>query len=659
MVPSRLLPILLLTGWSVGAVTTTSTARPSAGEQLETTAPPTHHAIGNQAVPGLSTGVLDANPLSPSPSPEANEADGTEKPVASEAEPAGTPASTAPGSASGSSDPLQKPESAILGGASKVADTHQAAQTATEGGADATSQAPSSSSAFNLLPTGGSGDPSGDVSNFLHGATGLLSPNLLPDLEEVIHDAAHLLKAPTADHTKTLLGSAYDLLNPNTVNKLTSAVHTAEGIITPEVISELKKVHLAEVFNDIGYLYSKGKSLLGSAKGLLSEHVIQDIEDIIDSVKRALSGGSAKDIQDILDKVDGLLPSEVTNSLRTVLSTIGPLVGKSKPFLGRVEHYLSQTDFSRLGDLGKNVEGLIGALASVVTPEHIKEIEDAFDKAKPYVGKVQGYLSHADWNRVGALAKNVEGLISTLASAVTPEHIKQIENAAAKAKPYTQKVWNYLSHADWNRVGDLVNNVEDLIGSIASVVTPENIKKLEGAFNNVKSYLTPATMDKARGLVASVWSNLTPEGINRVGSLLGKANALLTPGFFDQVSNVFSKLGILYNSIAPGITPPTFDRLGGLLDAALELLTPTFANETSSLIGTASGVLTPQLVNKVDGIVHSAERMFTPQVRNDTVSVLGSAAHVSSAPLSNCEHGRLKHPSFQIVPNIASFIQSL
>ena len=628
MVPSTLLPILLLAGWSVGGLT--STTGSPAVKQYEATASPTQDTTGDQTLPGLSTRILDANPLSPSPSHEADEADGTEKPAASEAEPSETPASaTAPNSASETSDLLKKPGTAIPGGASKVTDAHPAGQTATD--ADTASQSPSSSSpASNILPTEDSGDPPSDISKFLHGASGLLSPNLLPDLEGVIHDAAHLLKAPTANDTKTLLGSAYDLLNPRTVSKFTSVVHTAEGIITPDVINQLEKIHLAEVFDDIGYLYSKGKSLLGSAKGLLSGHVIQNIEDIIDSVKKLLSGGSVEDIQDILDKVDGLLPPEVTKSLRTVLSSIGPLVDKAKPFFGKVEHYLSHTDFRRLGDLAKNVEGLIGTLASVVTPEHIKEIEDAFDKAKPYLGKVQGYLSHADWDRVSALVHNVEDLISALASAVTPEHIKEIEDAADKAKPYVQEVWNYLSHADWDRVGALVNNVEDLIGTIASTVTPQNIKKVEAAFDKVKGYLTPATMDKIRGLVASVWSNLTPEGIDRLGSLLGKANDLLTQDLFDQIKTVFSKLRVLYDSLAPGITPPTLDRLGGLLDTVMELLTPRFANETSSLIGTASGVLTPQLVNEVDGFVHSAEKIFTPDVRNDTVSVLGSAAHVSS-----------------------------
>lgn len=628
MVSSTLFAILLLPGWSVSGLT--STAGSSAVEQHEDTATPTQ----DQSVSALSTGILDANPLSPSSTHEVNEADATEKQAASETK---IPASaTAPDSVSVTSDPVKKPESAILGGSSKVTDTHRPAQTATDGAdADTTSQSPSSSSsASKVLPTEDSGDPLSDISKFLHGASGLLSPNLLPDLEGVIHDAAHLLKAPTANDTKTLLGSAYDLLNPNTVSKLTSVFHTAEGIITPEVISQLEKVHLAEVFDDIGYLYRKGKSLLGSAKGLFSEQSIHNIQDIIESVKKLLSGGSVEDIEDILGKVDGLLPPEVTKSLRTVLSSIGPLVEKVKPLVGKVEHYLSRTDFHRLGDLAKNVEDLIGTLAFVVTPEHIKEIENAVDKAKPYVGKVQDYLSHADWDRVRALVHNVEDLISALASAVTPEHIKEFEGAADKVKPYAQKVWDYLSHADWGRMGALVHNVEDLIGTITSVVTPENIKKVEDAFDKVKGYLKPATMDKLRNLVASVWSNLTPEGIDRLGSLLSKSNDLLTPDFFDQVKNVFNKLRVLYDSIAPGITPPSLDRLGGLLDTVMDLLTPKFANETSSLIGTASGVLTPQLVNEVDGFVHSAEKIFTPDVRNDTASMLGSAAHVSFSPSS-------------------------
>lgn len=634
MVPSTFLVLLFLTGWSVGA-SPASTVKPSSAVH-------TPNTIGNQLLPDLATGVTDANGQPSSPSPTANEADGTESPAASPAEPTETPSTAS--DASGNSNVLEKPVSGLLGGASEISDAgHQAASTA----ADQTLQSPTSTSK--------SGDPLGDLSKYLSGAGGLLSPSLLPDLEEVVHDAAYLLKAPTTKNTKALLGSAFDLLNPDSVNKITSAIHTAQGIVTPEVVDELKKVQLAEVFDDIGYLWTQGKSVLGSAKGLVSGHVIQNVEDIIESVKRFLSGESSqKDIQDALDKLEGLLPPEVTNSLKTAVSSIGPFVDKAKPVFSRVENYLSHADYNRLGEVANNVGDLIGAAATVVTPENIKKAEIAVDKAKPYFGKVENYLSNVNWDRVGNLVSGVEDLVGAISSTLTPENIKKIENTADKAKPYVEKVFDYLSHANWDRVGDLVNNVEDLVGAISSALTPERIQNGKDAFKNAKGYFSQDAMEKARDLGHSVWSKLTPEGINRASDLVGNAEALLAaavplvtpesldrgkdlysqaksyfpPDSIDRLKDASSKLGILYTSIAPGITTPTMDKLGGLVDAAISLLTPQFANETSSLIGTASGVLTPHLVDQVDGFLDSVEKMFTPDVRNDTKNAIGSAAHV-------------------------------
>ncbi|OQD77936.1 hypothetical protein PENDEC_c002G00257 [Penicillium decumbens] len=655
MIPSTLLPLLLLTGWSVGA-SPTSTAKPSAveheAEAQETT--------GNQLLPELSTGVINVSSQSPSPSPAANEADITESPAASSAEVTETPSATS--GAFDNSNPLDKPESAILGGASKISDAgQQAAQTASTA-ADQTSQVPPSTSGST-----GSGDPLGDLSKYLNGAGGLLSPSLLPDLEEVVHDAAYLLRGPTTPNTKTLLGSAFDLLNPSSVAKITSAIHTAQGIITPEVIDELKKVQLVEVFDDIGYLWTKGRSVLGSAQGLVSEQVIQNIEAIIESVRKFLSGGSTEDIENILEKLDGVLPPKLANSLKTFFASIGPFVDKTKPIFGRIENYLSHADYNRLGEVANNVGDVVGAVATVVTPENIKKVENVVDKAKPYFENIEAYLSHANWERLDGLVNKAEGLISTIASALTPENIKKVENVAENAKPYVEKVVDYLSHANWDRVGLLINNVEDLIGTVAGFVTPERIQKGKDAFNNAKGYFyfSHGTVDKARDLGRSVWSRLTPEGILRVSDLLGNAEALLgaaaplvtpdslhrgkelysnatsyiPPDFGDRLKGASNKLGIIYTSIAPGITTPTLDKLGGLVDTVIGLLTPQFANETSSLIGTASGVLTPHLISQVDDFLHSAERMFTPDVRNDTKNAIGSAAH--------------------IIPRISSFIGAL
>ncbi|PLB38149.1 uncharacterized protein BDW47DRAFT_131618 [Aspergillus candidus] len=674
MIPRTYLPFLLLTGWSVAAGPAVSTASPSTAEQQQTTAHDTH---GSNSMHDALTGLPDIGPPSTSSSTESDESEKTAKSTTSEAQSTESSPSATPTSVSQTTDSLD----GLVGGGSKTTDRGEAPSSHTS----------TSDSDSKLLPEGSTGDPLKDISSFLDGVKGLLSPKLLPDLEGLVHDAAHLLKAPTADDTKTLLGSAFQLLNPHSVGKITSAVHTAQDIITPEAINELKKVHLAQAFDDIGVLYTKGKALLGSAEGFVSEHVIKDVTDIIDAVKQLLTGGSTEDIQGILDKVEGLLPKEVTDSLRTVVSNAGPLVNKIKPFITKAEDYLSHVDWDRLHDVAKNGETLIAGIATVLTPEHIHAIEDAIEKAKPYFEKVTDYLSHADWSRLGPLAKSGEELISALASVVTPENIKKLEGAADsvkpyfdkavdylshanwdhlghvgssvmdlieaiasvatpenikkvggqvdKLKPYAEKIFNYLSNANWDRLGDLGNSVEDLIGTIASVVTPENIKKLEGTFNDAKDYFTPERKDKLHSLATSVWSNITPEGINRAGNLLGKANDALTPDLFNRTEKVFDKLGTMYDSLAPGITPSTFDRLGGLLDTVTGLLTPHFANETSSLIGTASGVLTPQLVDKVDGLWHHAERSFTPDVRNQTVNVLGSAAH--------------------ILPNIATFIQNL
>lgn len=643
MVPSNLLLLLFLPGWSVGA-SPTSTTKSSAVQQQ------TSNTIGNQLLPDLATGVTDVTGQS-SPSPTVkNDEKGTDgSPTASPAEPTEPPSTTTDdAAATGNSNLPENPLPQLLGGggSSKISDGgSQAAQTA-----DQTSQSPTSTSSNT-----DSGGLLGDLPKYLDGAGGLLSPSLLPDLEEVVHDAAYLLKAPTTKDTKVLLGSAFDLLNPDSVKKITSAVHTAQGIITPEVVDELKKVHLAEVFGDIGSLWTQGKGVLDHAKGLVSGNVIKNVEDIIESVKKLLSGEtSERDIQDALDKLEGALPPEVTNSVKTVVSSIGPFVDKAKPLFNRVENYLSHADYDRLGEVANNVGDLIGAAATVITPENIKKAESAVDKAKPYIGKIENYLSHVNWDRVGNLVTGVEDLVGAISSALTPETVKKIEDTADKVKPYVEKAFDQLSHANWDRLGDLINNVEDLVGTISAAITPERIEKGKNAFNNAKGYFSQNNMDKARDLGRSVWSKLTPEGINRASDLVSNAEALLaaaaplvTPESLDHGKDLYSKaksyfppdsvdrlkdashkLGILYNSIAPGITPPTMDKLGELVDAAILLLTPQFANETNSLIGTASGILTPQLVDQVDGYVDSLEKMFTPDVRNDTKNAIGSAAHV-------------------------------
>lgn len=645
MIISSLTTILLLSGWSVGASPTSSA--PSSAAEQQTAAPQTQDTVGNQPLAGLFTGATDTNLQSPSPSPAGNEAAGTESFAEQTAAPSPAPA------ASGNSNPLEQSAPGILGGVSSNLNVgQQAAQTAAAA-ADQTSQSPASTPA-----APGSGNPLGDLSGYLNGAGGLLSPSLLPDLEEVIHDAAYLLRDPTTKNTKTLLGSAFDLINPDSVDKIKSAIHQAEGILTPEAIDELKKVNLVEIFDDIGYLWTKGKSLLGSMKGLVSEQVIKDIEAIIESIKNFLTEGSTKDLEDIVNKLEGLLPPEVTNSLKTLISSIGPFIDKAKPIFSRIGNYMSHMDYNRLGDVASNAGDLISALAMVVTPENIKMTENAIDRAKPYFGKVENYLSHVNWDKVGGLMSSVEALISAMASALTPENIKKIEQVAEDAKPYIEKVLDYLAHANWDRLGQMVSNMEDLIGTIAGFVTPQRIQEGKDAFNRVKGYFSQDTMNKARALGSSLWSNLSPGAINRASDLMGNAEVLLgaaaplvtpesldrgkhmyseaksyfPPDFMDRLHQASNKLGILYDSIAPGITTPTMDKLGGLVDTVISLLTPKFANETSSLIGTASGVLTPHLVNEVEDFVQYVEKMFTPDVRNETKAAIGSAAHVRFSP---------------------------
>ena len=619
MIPSALLPLLLLTSWSVSA-SPTSTTKSSVLEH-EATATQVNDTTGNQPVPGLSTGVTDANLLSPSPSPNANEADGTESPAASSAEPTETPSTTS--NVSDNSDLLDHPESAILGGASKISDAgHQAAQTASAA-ADQTSESPTSTP-----DPKGSGDPLGDLSKYLNGAGGLLSPSLLPDLEEVVHDAAYLLKAPTTKNTKILLGSAFDLLNPDSVDKITSTIHTAQDIITPEVVDELKKVHLVEVFDDIGYFWNKGKSVLSIANGLVSEHLIQNIEDIIESVKKFLSGGS---IEDILNKLEGVLPPELTNSLKVVLSSVGPFVDKAKPIFGRIENYLSHADYNRLQDVGNNVGDLIGAVATVVTPENIKKVEGFADNAKPYAQKVFDYLSHANWDRLGDLVNKVEGLISAITSALSPESIKKIENLADNAKPYVEKVLDYLSHANWDRLGDLVNNVENLIGTVATAVTPEVIKKIESLADNAKpyfekvfDYLSHANWDRLgdltnniEDLISAIASALSPETIKKIESIAANAKPYAEKVFdylshanWDRVSDLVNNAEDFIGAVASFVTPERIQKGEDAFNNAKGYFSQDTMNKARDLGRSVWFKLTPEGINRVSDLLGNAEALL-------------------------------------------------
>lgn len=684
---STLTTVLLLTGWSVGA-SPASVGNPSSPDLGSAAGPQNPDTVGNQQAPSPPTGVMNANPQSPSPSAGENEAVQTAAApqtqdtvgnqaapgpstvvsnanpettsaspggnqvlgAASPAVPAGA-ASTAP-VASDNSNPVGNSAAPVnLGGASTSLNAGQQAAPTAPVAAGQALQPPASQGSQGSQ---GAGVPLGANSGYLNGAAGLLSPSLMPDLEEVIHDAAYLLREPTTKNTKTLLGSVFDLINPDSVAGIKSAVYNAQDIVTPEVVDELKKVNLVAVFEDIGYLWTKGKSMLNSVKGLVSEQVIQDIEDLIEDFKNFLAQGTTADLEEIVHKLEGVLPPEVTNSLKTVVSNIGPFIDKAKPIFDKFANYMSQVNYNQLGTVANSMGDLINALAMVMTPENIKKVEEVAEDAQPYFEKVFNHLSHMNWKRVGHLVSNMEYMISAFASAMTPENIKKIEDVASDAEPYVDKVFDHLSNTNWHRVGHLITNMEDLIGTFAAFMTPARIQDGTNAFNKAKRFFSQSNMSKARDLGRSVWSKLSPGAINRASDLMGNAEMLLgaaaplvapdsldhgkhmyaeaksyfTPDFIHRLNETSHKLGILYDSIAPGITTPKMDQLGGLVDTVIGLLTPKFANETTSLIGTASGIMTPSLVDQVHDWIHSLKKMFTPTVRNETKIAIGSAAHV-------------------------------
>ncbi|KAL4806043.1 hypothetical protein BDV18DRAFT_160113 [Aspergillus unguis] len=180
------------------------------------------------------------------------------------------------------------------------------------------------------ISSSGSSSLGGDLSTLLDGLSGLAAPNLLSDLEDVVHDAAYLLRAPTANNTKSLLGTASELLNPSTANQLLDAARTLQRIITPEAVSELEKLDLGEVFKDIRQIYTTAKSLLNGDSGLLSmkniETIFNKLNILFTTIGPAITRQNMNRLGGLMDVAINLLTPKFANETTGIVDAASGLL---------------------------------------------------------------------------------------------------------------------------------------------------------------------------------------------------------------------------------------------------------------------------------------------------------------------------------------------
>jgi hypothetical protein len=91
------------------------------------------------------------------------------------------------------------------------------------------------------LDLGNLGGLLANLSQSFQAIESLLSPTSLGNIQEVVNDLAALLKSPTPEQAKSLLGTASDLLSSNEISgllkSLPSLLSSVQGLITPALIT--------------------------------------------------------------------------------------------------------------------------------------------------------------------------------------------------------------------------------------------------------------------------------------------------------------------------------------------------------------------------------------------------------------------------------------
>jgi len=131
---------------------------------------------------------------------------------------------------------------------------------------------PSSSfpSALNPLQSRQSSDPLSELLTTLQGLTAALTPALLTDLIDAVHDTAYLLRAPTTNMTKALIATTYELLNPDTVRKIFAAGTALGQMITPEVINHLAQFDINTLLGSLVKVYITVKNSINAYSPLVT-----------------------------------------------------------------------------------------------------------------------------------------------------------------------------------------------------------------------------------------------------------------------------------------------------------------------------------------------------------------------------------------------------
>jgi hypothetical protein len=131
---------------------------------------------------------------------------------------------------------------------------------------------PSSSfpSALSPLQSRQSSDPLSELLTTLQGLTAALTPALLTDLIDAVHDTAYLLRAPTTNTTLALIATTYELLNPDTVRKIFAAGTALGQMITPEVINHLAQFDINTLLGGLVKVYITVKNIINAYSPLVT-----------------------------------------------------------------------------------------------------------------------------------------------------------------------------------------------------------------------------------------------------------------------------------------------------------------------------------------------------------------------------------------------------
>ncbi|KAJ5183482.1 hypothetical protein N7492_001098 [Penicillium capsulatum] len=381
-----------------------------------------------------------------------------------------------------------------------------------------------------------------DFGDFFDGIKGLLSPNLLQDIESFFHHFAWILDDQTTTNTKQLINTASGLLaKKGLIDKIEGLLDSASELLTPEVTKQLKQL-LGTVLPAIKpELFKEINNLLSNGNKLLTPEVVDQLKGLIATVAPAIKPELLEEVNALLTNGNKLLTPHFVEQLNSLIGTVVPAI--TPELLKEVNSLLSHGNELLTTEFVAQAKGLIGTVSPFIKPELFAQINSL--------------LSNGNKLLTPEVTNQLKGLLETLAPVITPDLLKEVNSL--------------LSNGNKLLTPEFVSNTQGLISTVAPYVTPELLKEVNGLLSNANTLLTADMTREIGKLLSSANRLLTVVGPAVTPELMGNATALLGNG-------------------TTLLTPPFIQKVGGLLGNAGDLLDKKLVNETRILVEDASEV---------------------------------------------------------------------